>query len=115
MKDEGWVISARKPHGCGMPPITYRLSFIALLLQCGCSYLPTSGGDFQQSNYFSYEHAFTEAGTAGARKSAETQCSHRKQAAVRTSGTCSLARCTSHYQCMDAADAAKYQPGDGKK
>ena len=100
-----------------MPSIAFHLSLITLLLQCGCSYLPntTSGSDFLTSNYLSYEHPFTDAAAAGARKTAERECSYRKQVAVRTGGTCSLTRCTTNFQCLDKADAAKYQTGDGKK
>ena len=68
-----------------------------------------------ETNYLTFEHSFTDAGAADARKRAQTQCAYRKQAAVRTSGTCSLTRCTTNFQCMDAADAAKYQTGDDRK
>ena len=86
--------------------------FILLLLACGgCTYLPNtvSGSDFLTPNALSYDHPFTDAGAARARKTAEQECGYRKQAAVRTGGTCSLSTCTSHYQCMDPADAAQYK------
>jgi hypothetical protein len=110
-------MEARKRRGYRMPPITYHLSLITLLLQCGCTYLPNtvSGGDFLTPNYLSYEHPFTDAAAAGARKTAERECSYRKQVAVRTGGTCSLTRCTTNFQCMGQKDAVLFQASDGKK
>lgn len=100
-----------------------RLPLCKTLITCfalageGCSYLPNtvSGAGFADTNYLSYEHPFTESAAEGARKSAERLCAERKKAAVRTTGTCSLTRCTTHYQCMEPADAVKYRTGDEKK
>ena len=110
-------MGARKRRGYGMPPIAYHLSLVTLLLQCGCSYMPNtiSGRDFLTTNYLSYEHAFTDAAAAGVRKTAERECSYRRQVAVRTGGTCSLTRCTTNFQCLDKADAAKYEMDREKK
>ena len=94
-------------------PATGRPALVALfVLMCaGCSYLPNtiSGSDFLKTNYLSYEHAFTDAAAADVRKTAERECSYRKQVAVRTGGNCSLTRCTTNFQCLDKADATKYQ------
>lgn len=80
----------------------------ALLMACaGCA---TPQLVVMESNYLTYEHAFTDAAAEAARKSAEKQCAQKKQIAVRTSGVCSLTRCTVNYQCMNKADAGGYKP-----
>lgn len=80
----------------------------ALLMACaGCA---TPQLVVMESNYLTYEHAFTDAAAEAARKNAEKQCAHTKQVAVRTSGVCSLTRCTVNYQCMNKADATGYRP-----
>jgi hypothetical protein len=65
--------------------------------------------DFLSTNSLSYDHPFTDAGAARVRKEAERDCGYRKQAAVKVGGTCTLKTCTTHFQCMDPADAAKYK------
>lgn len=70
---------------------------------------------FGEGNYLTYEHAFTDAAAESVRKNAESLCRQKKQVAVRSSGTCSLTRCTTHYYCMKPAEAAPYQPEDSKK
>ena len=70
---------------------------------------------FGEGNYLTYEHAFTDAAAEIVRKNAESLCRQKKQVAVRSSGTCSLTRCTTHYHCMKPAEAAPYQPDDAKK
>lgn len=68
-----------------------------------------------EDNYLTFEHAFTDATLEAVRRRAESHCANKRLAAVRTSGTCSLTRCTTHYQCMSPADAKAFQPQDGKK
>jgi hypothetical protein len=58
-------------------------------------------------NYLTYEHPFSEAAAAAVRRNAEGTCRQRDQAAVETSRTCSLTRCTTNYQCMDETDARR--------
>lgn len=70
---------------------------------------------FGEGNYLTYEHAFTDAAAENVRKSAESLCRQKKQAAVRSSGTCSLTRCTTHYYCMTPVEAAPYQPEEDSK
>ena len=84
--------------------------FAFLMVCAGC----TPQLVVSESNYLTYEHPFTDAAAAAARKSAEAQCAQRKQVAVRTSGVCSLTRCTTNYQCMDKADAGAYRPESDK-
>jgi hypothetical protein len=61
-----------------------------------------------QGNYMTFEHPFTDAAAEDVRKKAGRLCEQRKQVATRTESVCSLTKCTTHYQCVDAADAAKY-------
>jgi hypothetical protein len=68
-----------------------------------------------EENYLTFDHAFTDATAEAVRKRAEAHCAIRKQAAVKTSSTCSLTRCTTNYQCMDPAAAAAFRPADAKK
>jgi hypothetical protein len=94
--------------GCGTPALFDSLP--------PASYSPSySLNIFGEGNYLTYEHAFTDAAAEIVRKNAESLCGQKKQAAVRTSGACSLTRCTTHYYCMDQADAAAYRPQDAKK
>jgi len=73
------------------------------------------GSGFTNTNIFgegqtvTYEHPFTDAAAENVRKSAERHCAQRKLAAAKTGGTCTLTRCTAHYQCMKAEEAAAYQ------
>lgn len=88
--------------------------FFALLTLCaGCA--PRVEQIVAESDYLTYEHAFTDAAAETARRSAERQCAQKKQVAIKTSSACTLTRCTAHYQCMDKADAAKYQQQEQKK
>ena len=61
-----------------------------------------------QGNYMTFEHPFTDAAAEDIRNRAGRLCEQRKQAAIRTESVCSLTKCTTHYQCVDAADAVKY-------
>ena len=100
-----------------------RALFLVLLTACaGCGtaalfdslpptpYSPSySFNIFGEGNYLTYDHAFTDAATESVRKNAESLCRQKKQVAVRSSGTCSLTRCTTHYHCMKPAEAAPFQ------
>ena len=90
-----------------LPSFRRSLVVTALLACAGCGAPPLLVT--QESNYLTYEHAFTEAAAADARKGAEGTCAQKKLIAVRTSGACTLTRCTTHFQCMNKADAATYQ------
>jgi hypothetical protein len=76
---------------------------ITLLALSGCASTVT------ETNYFTLEHAFTDAAAARALKDAERLCAQKRLVAVKTSGACSLTRCTSHYHCMSKDEAATYQ------
>jgi len=63
----------------------------------------------EEGNYRTYEHVFTEDAAETVRRMAERSCAIKKQVAMKTSSTCSLQRCTTHYQCMDPADAERHK------
>jgi hypothetical protein len=67
-----------------------------------------------EGNYLTYDHPFSEAAAVAVRKSAEGICRQRDQVAFESSRACSLTRCTTSYQCMDAADARRLA-GEKKK
>jgi hypothetical protein len=102
------------------PPVTYRLSTVTLLLLAGCSvqsvqtFYEPSGGP-SETNYMTFQHAFTDAGADEARRRAESQCGQKKMVAVESRSTCSLERCITSYQCMTPSDAAQYQSGGQRK
>jgi len=62
-----------------------------------------------QSNYYTFEHPFTDAAAEDARKRAAALCEGRKQVAVKTENVCNLTKCTTTYQCMDREDAEIFQ------
>lgn len=84
-------------------------AFFSFALVTACAGCATSQLVVKESNYLTYEHAFTEAAAADALKGAKRNCAEKKLAAVRTSGACTLTRCTTHFQCMSKADAGKYR------
>ena len=98
------------------------MSLVTFLLLSGCGAqnfgtVQTFYGDrnyITGTNYLTFEHAFTEAGAADAKRRADMQCAQRKQVAVRTDRQCTLARCRTSFQCMRSEDAEKYQAEGGK-
>jgi hypothetical protein len=107
-----------QPRRCCFP-ITCHLSLVTLLLLAGCGGQTVqtfySERDAFEANYVTFEHPFTDAGAEDARKRAAAQCAQRKQSAVKTTSACSFSRCTTSFQCMAPADAARYQTGREKK
>lgn len=81
---------------------------LAVLLLTGCADKSLLVGYEKDENFLSFNHAFTDAAAAEVRARAERLCGIRKQAVIQTSRTCSLTQCTTNFQCIDAADAAKY-------
>src|SRR5262245_25131870 len=106
-----------------------RLSCSVLLTACaGCatsslvdslpptSYSPSNQfSSFGEGNYVTYQHAFTDAAADTVGKNAERQCGQKKLIAVKLSSTCSVERCTTHFYCINAADAPQYQTGGANK
>ena len=77
---------------------------VAAALACaGCGAQPST----TEGNYLTYDHPFSEAAAEAVRKNAEGICRQRDRTAVETSRACSLARCTTSYQCMDEVDARR--------
>lgn len=83
------------------------LLLFALLAGCAGESLVT----VNQGNYITFEHPFTDRAAAEVRKKAEGMCADRKQAAVRSTNTCSLAKCFTSYLCMDKEEASTYGSG----
>lgn len=81
---------------------------LTALLLAGCAEPSMLVGYEPNENFLSFNHEFTDAAAADARARAERLCGLRKQAVIQTSRSCSLTQCTTNYQCIDAADAAKY-------
>jgi hypothetical protein len=87
------------------------LLVIALLSACAGCNAPSHRDYFiRESNYLTFEHPFTEPEAERARKNAEKYCAESKLLAVRTRSVCSLKTCTTHYQCMDREEAARFAP-----
>ena len=78
---------------------------LAALAGCASDSLVTSN----QSNYITFEHAFTEQAAADVRRKADSMCAARKQLAVRTTITCTLSKCVATYACMDQDEAAAFR------
>ena len=64
----------------------------------------------QQTNYYAFNHAFTDKAEAAVRAKAEELCAKRKLVAVRTSRACTLKSCMTNYQCMETEAAKTYAP-----
>lgn len=89
---------------------TILIASAAVLPLAGCAAYP----DYQlvayglDRNYLTYDHPSTEKATAQVLASAERLCAERKQVAIQTARICSPTKCTTNYQCVDAADVIKY-------
>jgi hypothetical protein len=93
---------------------------ITLFLLCGGCLNPSGlfgerTQSFGDGNYLTTEHAFTDASAENARRSAMQHCGYKNRVAVKTSSSCSLKTCTTHYQCMDRKDAENFQADPGNK
>jgi hypothetical protein len=80
---------------------------ILLILLAGCAGQTGIRDSVVAGSYLTYEHAHTDAAAGTARQRAEKQCAYNKRVAVRTSSTCSLTSCTTHFHCMDQESAAR--------
>lgn len=84
------------------------IAALTVLLLAACAERSLLVGYEPNENFLSFNHAFTDEAAAKVRARAESLCGLRKQAVIQTSRVCSLDQCTTNYQCIDAADAAKY-------
>jgi hypothetical protein len=84
-----------------------RIAGLTILLLAGCAdnLLVSYSRD---ENYLTFDHLFTDKAIADVLAKAEKLCGLRKQVAIQTSRACSLTKCATNYQCVDAADAVKY-------
>jgi hypothetical protein len=91
-----------------MPAIMPKSLRVLLLAIClsGCTPYDLT---VNQSNYFTFEHPFTDAAAADVRARAVNLCAGRKQVAVQSQNVCTLTLCTTTYQCMDKEDAELFQ------
>jgi hypothetical protein len=67
-----------------------------------------SGERWLDSNFYTIEHPFTDAGEAAARSRAEQLCGQERKVAVQSERACTLERCTTSYQCVKPKDAKEY-------
>lgn len=86
---------------------TFRLAGLAILLLTGCADNLILSYSVDE-NYITFDHAFTDKAVADVQARAEKLCGERQQMAIQTSRTCSLTKCATNYQCVDAADVVKY-------
>lgn len=84
------------------------IAVLAALLTAGCAESNYLVGFEPDQNFLSFNHPFTDAAAADVRTRAEKICGLRKQVVTQTSRSCSLTQCTTNFQCIDAADAAKH-------
>lgn len=75
-----------------------------LLSSCADSRLVGFG---QDTNYMTFDHAYTDKAIADVRSRAEKLCHQRGQIAIKTESVCSLTKCATNYQCSDKAEAVK--------
>jgi len=81
-------------------PIPYPLSLVtAVILACtGCGPIYPR---IDEGSYLTYDHAFSDAAAQAVFRSAEKICAERKRIVIKSSSTCSLTECTTHYLCVD--------------
>ena len=84
------------------------VAVMAVLLLAGCAETNSLVGYEPDQNFLSFNHPFTDAAAADVRARAERICGLRKQVVTQTTRSCSLAQCTTNFQCIDPADAAKH-------
>jgi hypothetical protein len=89
---------------------------ILFALLAGCAGTTGIRDSVVAGSYLTYEHAHTDAAASTARQRADKQCAYNKRVAVRTSSTCSLTSCTTHFHCMEQDSAARENaPAAAKK
>jgi len=59
--------------------------------------------NIDEGSYLTYDHPFTDAAALAVLRSAEKICAERKRNAMKSTSTCSLTQCTTHYLCVDQA------------
>jgi len=85
--------------------MTARALCLVIMLTGCAGYLSDNVIVVMESNYMTFDHPFTDAAAENVRLRAGRLCEQRKQSAIKTESICSLTKCTTHYQCVDKADA----------
>ncbi len=84
------------------------VAVLAALLLAGCAETNYLVGYEPDQNFLSFNHPFTDTAATDVRVRAERICGLRKQVVTQTTRNCSLTQCTTNFQCIDPADAAKH-------
>jgi hypothetical protein len=88
------------------------ISGLTILLLTGCTDSQLFDNQLvsyaTDENYLNFNHPYTDKAVADVLARAERICGERKQMAIQTSKICSLTKCTTNYQCVDAANVIKY-------
>ena len=87
------------------PMISRTLLLAFLLSSCADNLLV---GFAEDTNYLTFDHPNSDQAMADVRTRAERLCKQRKQVAIKTQSACSLTQCATSYQCVDEANAVKY-------
>ena len=80
---------------------------LSVMLLTGCVNYRIVFSD-PEENYLSFNHPFTDQAIAEVEAKAHQLCKERKKEAIQTTKSCSLAKCTTNYQCVDKEDITKY-------
>jgi len=84
-------------------PITGHRSLITLFLVMACAGCGPIYPRIDEGSYLTYDHPFSDAAAQAVLRSAEKICAERKRIVIKSSSTCSLTQCTTHYLCVDQA------------
>jgi hypothetical protein len=88
------------------------ISGLAILLLAGCADIQLFDNQLvsyaTDENYLNFNHPYTDKAVADVLARAERICGQRKQVAIQTSKVCSLTKCATNYQCVDAENVKKY-------
>lgn len=81
--------------------ITGHRSLITLVLVMACAGCGQIYPRIDEGFYLTYDHAFSDDAAQAVFRSAEKICAERKRTVIKSSSTCSLTQCTTHYLCVD--------------
>ena len=87
------------------------LLLTGLLTSCANNQLMGTDEDqarFLDTNYYTFDHDFTEKATADVRARAERLCGYQKLVAIETERACTIKMCVTSYQCVKAKDVKAY-------
>ena len=90
-------------HTSQGPGFYFCLMPFALCLAIACTGCGSINPVINEGSYLTYDHPFTDAAALAVLRSAEKICAERKRNAMKSTSTCSLTQCTTHYLCVDQA------------